>query len=107
MPVGMRVAILDAVSRFPEYTFIWKIDKEDAVPEMPNLFTSSWVPQTALLGDLPLRIPTAVHRMSFYSFPAHPNLRCFVSHGGLNSVLELTRSGKPVILIPLFGDQHR
>ncbi|EYC31664.1 hypothetical protein Y032_0003g1175 [Ancylostoma ceylanicum] len=87
MPANMRVAILEAVSHFPEYTFIWKIDKEDAVPEMPNLFTTSWVPQTALL--------------------VHPNLRCFVSHGGLNSVLELTRSGKPAILIPLFGDQHR
>ncbi|EYC33468.1 hypothetical protein Y032_0002g816 [Ancylostoma ceylanicum] len=49
MPANMRVAILEAVSHFPEYTFIWKIDKEDAVPEMPNLFTTSWVPQTALL----------------------------------------------------------
>ncbi|KAK6031713.1 hypothetical protein OSTOST_02122 [Ostertagia ostertagi] len=38
---------------------------------------------------------------------AHPNLRCFVSHGGMNSVLEMTRNGKPSILIPLFGDQHR
>ncbi|RCN52831.1 hypothetical protein ANCCAN_00826 [Ancylostoma caninum] len=87
MPANMRVAILEAVSHFPEYTFIWKIDKEDAVPKMPNLFTTNWVPQTALLP--------------------HPKLRCFVSHGGLNSVLELTRSGKPAILIPLFGDQHR
>ncbi|EPB79899.1 hypothetical protein ANCCEY_00965 [Ancylostoma ceylanicum] len=106
MPANMRVAILEAVSHFPEYTFIWKIDKEDAVPEMPNLFTTSWVPQTALLGELLLRV--SFHVLShLYSFPVHPNLRCFVSHGGLNSVLELTRSGKPAILIPLFGDQHR
>ncbi|EPB79895.1 hypothetical protein ANCCEY_00961 [Ancylostoma ceylanicum] len=37
--------------------------------------------------------------------PTHPKLLCFVSHAGLNSVLELTRSGKPSILVPIFGDQ--
>ncbi|VDO07006.1 unnamed protein product [Haemonchus placei] len=87
MPHSMRTAIIDAVSKFQNYTFIWKIDEIDKVPEMPNLFTSSWLPQAALLG--------------------HPKLRCFVSHGGLNSVLELARNGKPSILIPLYGDQHR
>uniref|UniRef100_A0A7I4YXK4 glucuronosyltransferase n=1 Tax=Haemonchus contortus TaxID=6289 RepID=A0A7I4YXK4_HAECO len=87
MPHSMRTAILDAVSKFQNYTFIWKIDETDTVPEMPNLVTSSWLPQAALLG--------------------HPKLRCFVSHGGLNSVLELARNGKPSILVPLYGDQHR
>ncbi|KAK6052709.1 UDP-glucoronosyl and UDP-glucosyl transferase [Cooperia oncophora] len=75
MPSNIRLAILDAVATFQNYTFIWKIDKNDTVPTMKNLFTTSWLPQNALLG--------------------------------LNSVLELTRNGKPSILVPLFGDQHR
>ncbi|KHJ87423.1 hypothetical protein OESDEN_12805 [Oesophagostomum dentatum] len=37
----------------------------------------------------------------------HPNLLCFVSHAGFNSVLEVTKSGKPSILVPIFGDQFR
>ncbi|KAK5979877.1 UDP-glucuronosyl UDP-glucosyltransferase domain containing protein [Trichostrongylus colubriformis] len=87
MPNIIRSAILEAVSTFQNYTFIWKIDEDDKVPEMANLFTHRWIPQASLLR--------------------HPNLRCFISHAGLNSVLELTRNGKPAILIPLFADQHR
>ncbi|PIO59617.1 glycosyltransferase family 28 protein [Teladorsagia circumcincta] len=87
MPKDIRRAILGAAYEFQDYTFIWKIDENDTVPEMTNLFTASWIPQSALL--------------------AHPNMRCFVSHGGMNSVLELARNGRPSILIPLFGDQHR
>ncbi|KAK5973992.1 UDP-glucoronosyl and UDP-glucosyl transferase [Trichostrongylus colubriformis] len=87
MPNNIRAAILQAVSTFQNYTFIWKIDKDDKVPKMVNLFTPRWIPQASLLR--------------------HPNLRCFISHAGLNSVLELTRSGKPAILVPLLGDQYR
>ncbi|PIO74124.1 hypothetical protein TELCIR_03872 [Teladorsagia circumcincta] len=37
----------------------------------------------------------------------HPRLRCFVSHAGLNSVMEVARNGKPSILVPIFADQIR
>ncbi|KAK6031324.1 hypothetical protein OSTOST_02525, partial [Ostertagia ostertagi] len=37
----------------------------------------------------------------------HPRLQCFVSHAGLNSVLEVSRSGKPSILVPICADQIR
>ncbi|KAK6031716.1 hypothetical protein OSTOST_02125, partial [Ostertagia ostertagi] len=37
----------------------------------------------------------------------HPRLQCFVSHAGLNSVLEVSRSGKPSILVPICADEIR
>ncbi|KAK6758902.1 hypothetical protein RB195_016249 [Necator americanus] len=87
MPNYFRETIFHVASSFPQITFLWKMDADDTPPEIPNLHTFSWLPQQALL--------------------AHPNLLCFVSHAGLNSVLELTRSGKPSILVPVFADQFR
>ncbi|GMR39571.1 hypothetical protein PMAYCL1PPCAC_09766, partial [Pristionchus mayeri] len=37
----------------------------------------------------------------------HPNLAVFITHGGMGSVQELALSGKPAILVPIFGDQPR
>ncbi|EYC31680.1 hypothetical protein Y032_0003g1180 [Ancylostoma ceylanicum] len=85
MPSFFREAIFHVTRTFPQITFLWKTDVNDTVPAIPNLHTFSWLPQLSIL--------------------AHPKLLCFVSHAGLNSVLELTRSGKPSILVPIFGDQ--
>ncbi|KHJ85058.1 hypothetical protein OESDEN_15221 [Oesophagostomum dentatum] len=87
MPSVFREAIIHVAEAFPKITFIWKVDKDDSVPHLANLHTFAWLPQQALLD--------------------HPKLLCFVSHAGLNSVLEVTRSGKPSILVPIFGDQFR
>ncbi|XGW05292.1 hypothetical protein V3C99_016010, partial [Haemonchus contortus] len=87
MPKYFRDAITEVAKTFKNYDFIWKVDEGDKIEGIPNLYTFTWVAQQALL--------------------AHPNLRCFVSHAGLNSVLELTRSGKPSILVPIFADQFR
>ncbi|KHJ87422.1 hypothetical protein OESDEN_12804 [Oesophagostomum dentatum] len=87
MPPVFREAIIHVAEAFPRITFIWKVDKDDSVLQLANLHTFAWLPQQALLD--------------------HPKLLCFVSHAGLNSVLEVTRSGKPSILVPIFGDQFR
>ncbi|KJH42070.1 hypothetical protein DICVIV_11955 [Dictyocaulus viviparus] len=87
MPPHIRDAIVTTARKHPMYSFIWKIDDDDVVENVANLYTFTWVPQRSIL--------------------AHRNLRCFVSHAGLNSVLELAISGKPSILIPIFADQFR
>ncbi|KAL6744062.1 hypothetical protein Aduo_017037 [Ancylostoma duodenale] len=87
MPSYFREAIFHVTRVFPRITFIWKKDTDDVAPAIPNLHTFAWLPQQSLLE--------------------HHNLLCFVSHAGLNSVLEVTRSGKPSILVPIFGDQFR
>ncbi|XP_014289139.1 UDP-glycosyltransferase UGT5 [Halyomorpha halys] len=59
---------------------------EDSIPGKPdNVRLAKWVPQASILG--------------------HPNLRAFVSHGGLHGVLEGTYHGVPIVGTPLFADQ--
>lgn len=64
---------------------VWKFENE-TLPGLPkNIFISKWLPQDDLL--------------------AHPNLKLFITHGGLGSILEAKVHAVPIIGIPLFGDQ--
>ncbi|XP_071454150.1 UDP-glucosyltransferase 2-like [Hetaerina americana] len=52
----------------------------------PNVRLENWLPQSNLL--------------------AHPNMKLFISHGGLFSFQESVVRGVPLIGIPFFGDQE-
>lgn len=38
-------------------------------------------------------------------FAGHPNIKVFITHGGLMGTMEAVYSGVPMVAIPLFGDQ--
>ncbi|VDN08548.1 unnamed protein product [Thelazia callipaeda] len=87
MPNETKQALLQTFNEFSEVIFIWKYEKEeDNIAEgYPNVITAKWLPQTDLL--------------------AHPNLVAFLTHGGMNSIMQTLSFGKPVIVVPLFMDQ--
>ncbi|KHJ84234.1 hypothetical protein OESDEN_16055 [Oesophagostomum dentatum] len=75
---------------YPDITFIWKYERPENATfadGVENLVLSKWTPQTDLLAD--------------------PRLTLFVTHGGAGSLLESATQGKPVVVVPLFGDQMR
>ncbi|XP_066259819.1 UDP-glycosyltransferase UGT5-like [Euwallacea similis] len=64
---------------------IWKF--EEKLPNMPsNVLIKDWYPQKDIL--------------------AHPNMRLFITHGGLLSTTETIYHGVPILAIPIFADQH-
>ena len=67
------------------HPIIWKWDEDD-IPNLPsNVKLSKWLPQQDLL--------------------AHPNLKVFVTHGGLFSIQEALYHNTPIVGIPLGSDQ--
>ena len=59
---------------------------------------------------LPARLPDNLRVEAWVPSPvgilAHPNVKAFVSHCGINSVHESLHAGTPIVGIPLFGDQR-
>ncbi|KAJ8399305.1 hypothetical protein AAFF_G00413430 [Aldrovandia affinis] len=74
-----------ALGRLPQKV-IWRFS--GIVPSNlgNNTKLVDWMPQNDLLG--------------------HPNIRAFLSHGGLNSIYEAMYHGVPVVGVPLFGDHY-
>uniref|UniRef100_A0A7E4VNA9 UDP-glucuronosyltransferase n=1 Tax=Panagrellus redivivus TaxID=6233 RepID=A0A7E4VNA9_PANRE len=89
MPEHIKAAFLKTFKAFPEINFIWKYEdpSDDVAKDLPNVFKMAWVPQKEVL--------------------AHPRLLAFVTHGGMNSVLEAALTGVPLLGVPLFADQYR
>nr|CDJ90983.1 UDP-glucuronosyl UDP-glucosyltransferase domain containing protein [Haemonchus contortus] len=89
MPESMKKAIINVVKSFPNITFIWKYEEpNDAMFKgIDNLIASEWTPQSCLLAD--------------------KRLTLFITHGGAGSMMESALRAKPLIVVPLFGDQTR
>ncbi|XP_069682309.1 UDP-glycosyltransferase UGT5-like isoform X2 [Periplaneta americana] len=84
MPADKRDAFVQAFSELPQKV-LWKWEKETLPGKPKNVKIVSWLPQMDVL--------------------AHPNVRVFISHGGLMGTMEAVYHGVPMVAIPLFGDQ--
>ncbi|XP_050735224.1 UDP-glycosyltransferase UGT5-like isoform X1 [Eriocheir sinensis] len=85
MPEEYRKVLLEVFGSLQQRV-LWKWD-EDAMEGLPpNVRLSKWLPQQDILG--------------------HPQLRLFITHGGLFSSQEATYHGVPVIGLPVTLDQH-
>ncbi|XP_055628473.1 UDP-glycosyltransferase UGT5-like [Toxorhynchites rutilus septentrionalis] len=85
LPIEKRDAILQVFLKLKQKV-LWKWEDENLPSKPANVLIQSWWPQDDIL--------------------AHPNVRLFITHGGLLSTIESLYHGVPVIGIPVFGDQH-
>jgi len=76
--------ILASLSKIKQKV-IWKWDDETVEVDKSKFMIRKWLPQNDIL--------------------AHPNVKLFVTHGGLLSCTESVLRGKPIVGIPIFGDQ--
>ncbi|CAH1968852.1 unnamed protein product [Acanthoscelides obtectus] len=66
------------------YKVLWKYEGQD-FQEHPNIKYIKWSPQQDVLR--------------------HPNVKLFITQGGLQSLEEAIYNGVPVVVLPFFGDQ--
>jgi glucuronosyltransferase len=77
-------AILKALEKLKQKV-IWKYE-DPTLPNKPkNVMISPWLPQRDIF--------------------AHPNLKVFITHGGLLGTSEALVEGIPLLGLPIFGDQ--
>ena len=87
----------------------------DQLAKMAEAFASKemrvlWVVRDNLRDRLPAVMPPNIRLANWIESPravvAHPNVRVFVSHCGINSVYESMAAGTPVVGIPMLSDQR-
>lgn len=84
LPIEKRDGILKAMGRLKQVV-LWKWEN-DTLPKQPkNVYIRKWMQQREIL--------------------CHPNVKVFMSHGGLMGSSEAAYCGVPTILTPMYGDQ--
>ncbi|CAB3377025.1 Hypothetical predicted protein [Cloeon dipterum] len=84
MPAEKIREILAAFAKIPQRV-LWKWESDELAKRLENVKTAKWLPQQDIL--------------------AHPNVKVFITHGGLLSAQEAAFHGVALIGIPIFGDQ--
>ncbi|XP_050341903.1 UDP-glycosyltransferase UGT5-like [Bactrocera neohumeralis] len=84
LSLDKRKAILETF-RGLKQRVLWKFENPKLEGKPDNVYISEWFPQDDIL--------------------AHPNVKFFITHGGLLSTTESIYHGKPFIGIPIFADQ--
>lgn len=85
MPIEKQQAIINALSKVKNERILWKWDDENVKVDRKKFLVKKWFPQDEIL--------------------AHPKVKVFITHGGLLGGTEAIYNGKPLITIPIFGDQ--
>ena len=80
-----HAALLVETFKKGDFTVLWASKVKPDVPIPEHVLVTKFAPQRAVLG--------------------HPAVFGFVSHGGMNSVNEALAFGKPLAIMPFFGDQ--
>nr|QPA18386.1 UDP-gluconosyltransferase [Trialeurodes vaporariorum] len=78
-----KKAFMFAFSQLKERV-LWKFE-EETLASNSNIMVRKWMPQRDIL--------------------AHPKVKLFISHCGLMGTLEAVSEGKPILGIPIYGDQ--
>ncbi|KAF2886869.1 hypothetical protein ILUMI_19304, partial [Ignelater luminosus] len=85
LPEDSRKIFFETFSELP-YTVLWKFEEDDLPGKPDNVFISKWFPQQDVFR--------------------HPNIKLFITQGGLQSMDEATYNGIPIVGIPFAGDQE-
>jgi len=120
LPENVQSAFREALSRVPQKV-LWKYNGE--IKNKPkNVLTRKWFPQRDILCT---RRVTDIIPYSYYILIldhnivykiiiliqtyllVHPNVKLFISHGGISGVCEAVDAGVPVLGFPFFYDQPR
>ncbi|XP_016660305.1 UDP-glucuronosyltransferase 2B20 [Acyrthosiphon pisum] len=85
LPENILRALKEAIARVPQKV-LWKYEGE-MVDKPKNVMTRKWFPQRDIL--------------------LHPNVKLFISHGGISGVYEAVDAGVPLLGFPINYDQPR
>lgn len=85
MSLNKKQEIVEAFKRLPQ-TILWKWENDSLTATANNVHIRSWLPQIDIL--------------------CHPNVKVFMSHGGLMGTSEGVYCQKPIVVTPIYGDQY-
>lgn len=87
LPIDQISALVKVFARYVgKMRIIWKWENATLIDHPHNIIVGPTVPQQAIL--------------------AHENVKMFITNGGLLSLMEAVYYEKPVIVLPIFGDQE-
>ncbi|XP_045463154.1 UDP-glycosyltransferase UGT5-like [Harmonia axyridis] len=84
LPEEIREVLIKTFEQLP-YNVVWKWELDELPGKPKNVFAQNWISQAALL--------------------AHPNVKLFITQGGLQSMEETINHHVPIIGIPFHSDQ--
>uniref|UniRef100_A0AC35U8D6 UDP-glucuronosyltransferase n=1 Tax=Rhabditophanes sp. KR3021 TaxID=114890 RepID=A0AC35U8D6_9BILA len=89
---NVKIEFLNALNNHKDFHFVIKIDGSDESSQLltskyDHVTVATWLPQVDML--------------------AHPKLKLFVGHGGINGLIEAATHGIPMLVLPSFADQQR